>query len=69
MGCAVSARRFCRHCGCELLVSPGDECESLIGWCALITARRDSSEEAQLIADAVAEFSRLDDERKASNAG
>lgn len=57
----MSARRYCKHCGCELLVSRGDECESRVGWCALIAARlRPNDVEVQLIADAVAEFSRLD---------
>lgn len=59
--------RVCKHCGCELLASRGDECESRIGWCALIAARlRPNDVETQLVADGVAEFSRLDDERKSN---
>lgn len=61
------AQRVCKHCGCELLASRGDECESRIGWCALIAARLQPGDvEAQLIADAVTELSRLYGERKSN---
>lgn len=54
----------CKHCGCRVY---GDtlECQT-IGWCALLAARKpDATEDEQLIADAVAAFSALDDARKA----
>jgi len=55
---------LCRHCGCKLH-SGAFECQN-IGWCALLAARKpDATEDEQLIADAVAAFSALDDARKA----
>lgn len=62
----------CKRCGCDRAdLAYGDECFNR-GWCELTAAiRADATEEDQLIADAVAELSRLDDERKArtANAG
>ena len=63
----------CKRCGCvrRARYVESDECINR-GWCELMASRRaDATEEDQLIADAVAELSRLDDERKArtSNAG
>lgn len=59
--------RICKRCGCPIVASDGDECELTAGWCALMAARRPhASEEDHLIADAVAEFSKLDDARKAA---
>jgi hypothetical protein len=62
----------CKRCGCERgRYAHGDECFNR-GWCELTAARREgATEEDQIIADAIAELSRLDDERKArtANAG
>ena len=53
----------CKRCG--ICLTHDDECANR-GWCELVAARRaDATEEDQLIADALAEFSRLDDVRKA----
>lgn len=56
----------CKRCGCGLCrYALGDECLNR-GWCELLASRReDATEEDALIADALAELSRLDDVRKA----
>ena len=56
----------CKRCGYERGPhAEGDECTNR-GWCEMVAARReDATEEDALIADAIAELSRLDDERKA----
>lgn len=61
--------KVCKHCGCDLSVdNDTDECVN-IGFCVLITARRAwASETDQLIADAVAAHSALDDARRARDA-
>jgi hypothetical protein len=60
------AIKACRHCGCGLGIwAETDECSN-VGWCALIAARKPSATaEDQLVADALAAFSALDDARKA----
>lgn len=55
--------KVCKRCG--ICLTHDDECTNR-GWCELVAARRDgATEEDQLVADAIAELSRLDDVRKA----
>lgn len=60
---------ICKRCKCERGPhAEGDECINR-GWCELMASRRaEATEEDVLIADALAELSRLDDERKAREA-
>ena len=60
--------KCCKRCGCVRDNVESDECINR-GWCELMASRRaDATEEDQLIVDAIAELSRLDDERKAREA-
>lgn len=56
----------CKRCGCHRGPhAEGDECTNR-GWCELVAASwLSATEEDRLIADALAELSRLDDVRKA----
>ena len=60
---------ICKRCKCvRELRAEGDECINR-GWCELMAAYlADATEEDRLVGDAIAELSRLDDERKAREA-